>query len=100
MSLFLPGKLSLHPTISLYGRFILSQTTVYWLWVVALTLALLYPAGKLIWVMSVRRLQRKLQRELSAAEIEGQKGRAYFIAILVCAAFSMLFNYRLLNGLG
>jgi hypothetical protein len=70
------------------------------LWVFALTLALLYPAGKLIWIMSVRRLQRKLQRELTNEEIEGQKGRAYFIAIMVCSIFSMLFNYRLLSGSG
>ncbi|MDH3452823.1 MAG: hypothetical protein OEN20_10400 [Gammaproteobacteria bacterium] len=76
----------------------MSQTAVYWLWVIALALALLYPAGKLIWVMSVRRLQRKLQRELTDEEIAGQKGRAFFIAIVVCLVFSMLFNFRLLNG--
>ncbi|MDH3640436.1 MAG: hypothetical protein OES09_18530 [Gammaproteobacteria bacterium] len=78
----------------------MSQTTAYWLWVIALTLALLYPAGKLIWVISVRRLQRKLQRELTDEEIDGQKGRAYFIAIVVCSVFSMLFNFRLLGGSG
>ena len=76
----------------------MSQTTAYWLWVIALTLALFYPVGRLIWVISVRRLQRKLRRELTDEEIEGQKGRAYFVAILVCWVFSMLFNFRLLSS--
>ncbi len=75
----------------------MSQLTVYWLWVIALTAALMYPVSRLIWVVSVRRLQKKLQKNLSAEELQGQKNRAYLIGIVVCFAFSMLFNYRLLG---
>lgn len=75
----------------------MSQLTVYWLWVIALTAALIYPVSRLIWVFSVRRLQKKLQKTLSSDEIKGQKNRAYLIGIIVCLAFSMLFNYRLLG---
>lgn len=75
----------------------MSQLTIYWLWVVVLTLALLYPAGQLIWVISVRRLQKKLQKKLESEELQGQKRRAYIIAVVVCLAFSLLFNYRILN---
>lgn len=75
----------------------MSQLTVYWLWVIALTAALTYPVSRLIWVFSVRRLQKKLQKSLSSDELKGQKNRAYLIGIIVSFAFSMLFNYRLLG---
>lgn len=64
---------------------------LFWLWVLGLTAMLTFPATNLIWVMSVRRLQRKLGRELSADEIAGQKQRARFIAIVVSFIFSFLF---------
>ncbi len=75
----------------------MTSLTAYYLWVIALTLALLYPVGQLIWVVSVRRLQRKLQKTLDSEELKGQRRRAYMIAVVVCLAFSLLFNYRLLN---
>ncbi len=60
--------------------------------------ALLYlPVSKLIWVVSVRRLQRKLGRELDEAEVRGQAKRARFIAFLLCLPFSYLFNLNLLG---
>ncbi|MDJ0861501.1 MAG: hypothetical protein QNJ87_15385 [Gammaproteobacteria bacterium] len=60
--------------------------------------ALLYlPVSKLIWVVSVRRLQRKLGRELDEAEVRGQAKRARFIALLLCLPFSYLFNLNLLG---
>ncbi len=72
----------------------------YWAWVVALAAALLYPVGRLIWVFSVRRLQRRLGRALREEEIAGQRRRAYFIAVPVCLAFAALFNMRLLDFSG
>jgi len=69
----------------------------FWLSVLVLAALLVWPAGKLIWVLSVRRLQRRQRRELSTEEVEGQRGRAYFIAVLVCFIFSLLFNYSLLR---
>jgi len=64
----------------------------FWLWVIGLTALLIYPVGKLIWVISVRRLQRKLQRELSDTEIEGQRSRAFFVSVFVSLVFSALYN--------
>ena len=65
--------------------------------VLVLTALLFFPVSKLIWVLSVRRLQRKLGRELDEAESQGQAKRARFIAVLLCLPFSYLFN---LNPLG
>ena len=69
----------------------------YWLSVAMLTALLFLPASRLIWVLSVRRLERKGGRALGDAERRGQLGRARFLAILLCLAFSALFNYRLLG---
>lgn len=55
-----------------------------------------YPMSRMIWVMSVRRLQRKLERELETREIRGQRARAWFLAILLASPFAFLFNYYLL----
>jgi len=65
--------------------------TMFWVWVVVLTVMLSFPVTNLIWVLSVRRLQRKLKKELSAEEVAGQKQRARLIAIFMCFIFSFLF---------
>jgi len=65
--------------------------------VLALAALLFFPVSKLIWVVSVRRLQRKLDRELDQAELQGQTKRARFIAALLCMPFSYLFNLSLLG---
>lgn len=62
------------------------------MWVLGLAALLFYPASKLIWVVSVRRMQRKLKRELSEEELQGQLGRARIIAVPVVLAFSWLYN--------
>lgn len=62
------------------------------LWVLGLAALLFYPVSKLIWVVSVRRLQRKLERELSEEELQGQHKRARIIAVPVVLAFSWLYN--------
>jgi len=66
--------------------------------VALLSLLLYFPVSKIIWVLSVRRLQRKLGRELATEEIAGQKGRARFVAVLLVVAFSFLFNWHLFGG--
>ena len=48
--------------------------------------------------MSVRRLQKKLNAELTEEEIKGQKQRARIIALIVVLLFSYLFNASL--GIG
>jgi len=68
--------------------------------VALLALLLFIPASRLIWVLSVRRMQRRLARELSAVEIEGQKSRARLIALVLVILFSWLFNLQLLGPAG
>jgi hypothetical protein len=75
----------------------MSPWSSYWLWVAALALALFLPVSKLIWVLSVRRLERRLGQPLSEQDRAGQLNRARFVAIVVCVAFSALFNYHLLD---
>lgn len=62
---------------------------------VILAILLFFPTSKLIWTVSVRRLQMKIKTELSNAELEGQLKRARIIAIFVVLIFSYLFNVSL-----
>lgn len=75
----------------------MSPWTYYWLWVAALALALFLPVSKLVWVLSVRRMERRLGRALSEQDRLGQLNRARFVAVVVCIAFSALFNYQILG---
>jgi hypothetical protein len=65
--------------------------------VLVLALLLFFPVSKLIWVMSVRRLQRKLNKTLEGKELQGQLNRARFIAVFVSLIFSFFFNLNLLG---
>ena len=60
---------------------------------------LFIPVSKLIWVMSVRRMEKKLDKKLNEAELTGQQQRARFISIFVCLLFAALFNYNVF-GIG
>jgi hypothetical protein len=73
-----------------------------WFWgSTAVLAALLYfPISKLVWVLSVRRLEGKLARPATEAEREGQLNRARFIGIIVAFAFAALFNYNMFGILG
>ncbi len=74
---------------------------VYFIGSVLLLAALLYlPVSKMVWVLSVRRLQRKASRELSQTEIQGQLNRARIISIVLVLIFSYLFNLNLGGVLG
>jgi hypothetical protein len=75
----------------------MSPWTYYWISVVLLAGLLFLPASKLVWVLSVRRLERKLGRTLSDGERAGQLNRARFLAIVVGVIFSALFNYQILD---
>lgn len=65
---------------------------MFWFWVFLLTALLFYPVTQLIWVVSVRRMQRKLQKELSEQELAAEKQRARFISVITCFFFSVLYN--------
>lgn len=73
------------------------MTAYFYISVLILAALLFIPASKLIWVMSVRRLQRKTGHELSDSEIKGQKNRARIIALILVAVFSWFFNLNLLG---
>ena len=73
------------------------MTSYFYFSVLVLSILLFLPVSKIIWVISVRRLQRKTGRQLSAEEIEGQKTRSRFIALLVVFPFAWFFNYSLLG---
>ena len=67
------------------------------IYVLILAALLFYPMSKLIWVLSVRRLQKKTNQELNEQELAGQMSRARFISLFVCLSFSFLYN---LNTIG
>ena len=71
----------------------------FYLSVAVLAVLLFFPVSKMIWVLSVRRAQRKLGRELNAQEINGQKSRSRFIAVLLVVLFSLFFNLQLQSTL-
>jgi len=65
--------------------------------VLLLALLLFFPVSKLIWVLSVRRMQRRLGRAPNDGEVQGQLRRARIIAVLLSLAFSYLFNLNLIG---
>ena len=65
---------------------------IFILWVVLLAALLFWPMSKLVFVLSVRRLQRKLGHELDAGELAGQLNRARVIGVFVSLVFSYLYN--------
>jgi hypothetical protein len=75
----------------------MSPWTHYIVSVAVLAGLLFWPVSKLVWVMSVRRLERRLGQPLSEQERQGQLNRARFLALVLCVAFSALFNYQLLD---
>nr|VFK36679.1 MAG: hypothetical protein BECKSD772F_GA0070984_100417 [Candidatus Kentron sp. SD]VFK40206.1 MAG: hypothetical protein BECKSD772E_GA0070983_100517 [Candidatus Kentron sp. SD]VFK79092.1 MAG: hypothetical protein BECKSD772D_GA0070982_103518 [Candidatus Kentron sp. SD] len=64
---------------------------------IVLALLLFFPVSKLMWVLSVRHLERRLGRETTEQERSGQRSRARFLAVFVVLIFSFLFNYHFLE---
>ena len=69
----------------------------YLLSVIILTLLLYYPVNKLIFILSVRRLEKKTGKNLSNMEKSGQLKRSRFISIILILLFSCLFNINILD---
>ncbi|MCZ6575203.1 MAG: hypothetical protein ACE10E_12890 [Acidiferrobacterales bacterium] len=65
--------------------------------VLILTALLFFPVSKLVWVLSVRRLERRLKRKLSEEEIDGQLRRARLIAVILALLFSFLFSANIIG---
>ena len=72
----------------------MNPTLHFAIWWVLLAVLLFYPVNRLIWVMSVRRLQKKLRRDLEETELKGQRNRARVLAVLLCLGFSFLYNIQ------
>ena len=68
--------------------------------VAILAILLFFPVRKLVWVFSVRRLERKENRTLSKTELQGQLNRARVLAVAIALVFSYLFNLSLGTKLG
>jgi hypothetical protein len=67
--------------------------------VLVLAALLFFPVSKLVWVLSVHRLQRKLNRELTTQEMAGQQRRARLISFFLVLIFAYLFNLTMAGAL-
>lgn len=76
----------------------MSHNTYLLLSILVLAVLLFFPTSRLIWTLSVRRMQRKLGRELDRREVQGQLQRARVVAIILVLLFSYLFNTQVLIG--
>jgi uncharacterized membrane protein YbhN (UPF0104 family) len=72
--------------------------TYFFLSVLVLAAMLFIPVSNLIYTFSVRRLQRREQRELEDKELIGQRRRARFVTLFLATLFSLLFNISLLGN--
>lgn len=68
------------------------QQLWFFAWSALLAAMLFIPVSKLVWTLSVRRQERKLERKLDEAEINGQLKRARFISAFLVIIFALLFN--------
>jgi cytochrome c biogenesis factor len=72
-------------------------TKDYWLlWMIAMALALLIPVRQLIWVLYVRRAERRA--EADEATRQRLKKRATATAALICLVFSFFYVNYLFQG--
>jgi hypothetical protein len=62
-----------------------------WFWTAVLAAALFFPVRQLIWVVSVRRQERKRGQQADEAERTLLKRRAGLTAALLCFIFSILY---------
>jgi hypothetical protein len=70
-----------------------------WLWTLVLGGALFYPVRQLIWVMSVRRAQRRTGNEVDEARRQSLKNRAGVTSALLCFVFSAAYvNFLFQQG--
>ena len=66
------------------------------LWVVILSVALFFPVRKLIWVLYVRKMQKR-QNTVSDMETKSLKKKATFTSVLLCIVFSYIYVNQVFN---
>ena len=69
-----------------------------WLWSAALAIALFYPVRQLIWVLSVRRVQRKIGELPDQEARDSMKRRAGVTSALLCLIFAAVFGGATFGG--
>ena len=62
-----------------------------WVWTMVLGGLLFYPTRQLLWVMAVRRLERRLGKPSSEEERDALKRRTTVTAALLCFVFSVAY---------
>ena len=72
----------------------MTEKSFYLFSIIILSVLLYYPVNKLIYVLSVRRLEKETQNKLVAEELKGQLVRSRFITIIIVLIFSSLFNFK------
>lgn len=75
----------------------MSEPAFFTLSVVVLAALLFLPVSRLIWVLSVRRLERKRGETLADPERGGQRVRARLVGLLLVILFALLFNAAMLG---
>ena len=73
---------------------VMSAKYFYILSVFLLSLLLYFPVNKLIYVLSVRRLEKKTSSKLTEIDLKGQLIRSRVISIILVVLFSGLFNFK------
>ena len=69
-----------------------------WLWSIALALALYLPVRQMIWVLAVRRMQRRVGQLPDEKMQKYLKGRAAVTAGLLCLVFAAVYGGVLFGG--
>ena len=73
----------------------MNEELFFYLSVLILAAALYITVNKLIWVLSVRRIEKKSKSKLNEYQRNLQKNRSRFISILLVFIFSYLFNMQI-----
>ncbi len=69
-----------------------------YLWMVLLAAMLFLPVRQMIWVLMVRRAQKKQGQDIDTTEQERLKSRAAVTAALLCFVFSAFYVLNLFQG--
>lgn len=78
----------------------MNESVFFTLSVVVLAALLFLPVSRLVWVLSVRRLERRTGTALDETERAGQLVRARLVALVLVILFSLLFNLGMLGAPG
>jgi hypothetical protein len=70
-----------------------------WLWSVLLAGLLFYPTRQLLWVLAVRRVERRHGQPLSEERRLGLKRRMSVTAVLLCFVFAVAYVHVMMANL-